>query len=109
MNENPFRKKVFPRLKSIPFSWWKKIQQVAIRGVPDYLGCVNSVFVALEFKKDKHAKLTLLQEQNLKLVHAAKGYARVVYPENFENIYNDLLLISQHGSTIVPQLGEFEC
>ena len=45
-------KVLIPTLKeSFPTSWWLKVPTVSIRGIPDVIGCVNGIFVALEGKR----------------------------------------------------------
>ena len=46
-------------------------------GVPDIIACVNGHFLALEVKTEK-GKVTKLQEENIKAINKAKGFADVV-------------------------------
>lgn len=39
-------------LEAIPKSCWEKIQQVCIRGTPDFVGCVRGHAVVIELKVD---------------------------------------------------------
>lgn len=71
-----------------------KTQQLSIRGTPDYLCCVNGIFVALELKKSKKEKMKdTLQDLNLKKIEKAKGFAFFVYPENWAKVKNLLQAI----------------
>ena len=92
--ETLFKERIRPKLKKIPHSWWEKIQQVGIRGTPDFLGCVCGVFVALELKKDEKSKIDPLQVHKLKLIANAGGVAFVVSPENWEEVYAELLALA---------------
>lgn len=88
--ETKFKLKLRPKLESLPKSNWVKIQQVSIRGVPDFLGCVNGKFVALELKKDGKAPISRLQKHFIDKVNRNKGFARVIYPENMNEILEEL-------------------
>jgi hypothetical protein len=88
--ETKFKEKIFPYLKNLPNSWFTKIQQRAIRGTPDFLGCVNGYFVALELKKDEDEDLDLLQEYNIRNILNAGGCALRVSPENWDEILDIL-------------------
>jgi len=87
--ERKFRNKITPLLKKIPCSWWESIQQVAIRGTPDIIGCVQGRFVALELKSSA-GRPSQLQELKLKKIIDSGGYARVVYPDNFNEVHKEL-------------------
>lgn len=92
--ETKFKEKVLPRLRDLPISWWFKSQQVALRGIPDILGVLSSNFVALELKATPRDKPTALQVKVLRDIELAGGFARVVHPENFEKVFDDLRLLS---------------
>ena len=74
-----------------------KIQQVVLRGTPDFLLCINGVFVALELKKSGMEAPTELQLYNLRKITEARGLALVVYPENWAEVYECLHQISKNG------------
>jgi len=93
--ETLFKNKIRPKLEAIPNSWWVKVQQVSLRGTPDFLGCICGMFVALELKKDAKAPISKLQEHTLMKIAIAGGFSHVVYPENWEEVYERLLNISQ--------------
>lgn len=89
--ETLFKEKIAPLLKALPRSWWLKTQLVAIRGIPDYLGCVNGHFVALELKKSARDNPDALQGWVLEKITQAGGLALKCDPENFEQIYAVLI------------------
>ena len=60
--ETIFKEKVLEELRKMKNSYWIKIQQLSIRGVPDIIGVVNGRFVALELKKSHQEKADKLQE-----------------------------------------------
>lgn len=81
--ETKFREKVDRLLSEIPNACFESIQQKAIRGTPDKIGCVAGVFVALELKSGK-GKATELQQHKLNRFSAAGGIARVLNEENLD-------------------------
>lgn len=92
--ETKFRQKLRAELEEIPNSFWESIQQKAIQGTPDLLGCVNSRFVGLELKASLASKITPLQEHKLSLIRKAGGFGEMVCPENKDDILRELYLFS---------------
>ena len=88
--ETIFRAKVRAKLDLIPNAWFESIQQKAIQGTPDLLGCINGRFVALELKSHAAAKVSALQELKLQKIASAGGVGFVVDPSNWEETYNVL-------------------
>tara|TARA_Y100000593_G_C4235468_1_gene299288 strand:- start:35 stop:283 length:249 start_codon:yes stop_codon:yes gene_type:complete len=74
-------------LREIKNSYWIKIQQVALKGVPDILGTINGRFIALELKIEGD-KADKLQEYVLQEIDKSGGIALVVNPNNFEQAKN---------------------
>lgn len=97
--EKDFKVKVKAFLKTLPNCWHVKIQQVAIAGTPDILCCINGYFVALELKRSEKAKVSALQSHTIHLIMKAGGYAWTLYPENFEEVKQDLIKLSNKGAT----------
>lgn len=93
--ETTFKNRIRPKLKAIPNSWWEKIQQVVICGTPDMIGVINGMFVAIELKKDKKAKIDDLQIHKMNLIEKAGGKCFIAYPENWDEVYSELLLIGR--------------
>ncbi len=58
--------------------------------MPDRIAVINGWFVALEVKASKTAKRAKMQEYVLNTISLAGGYAKFVYPENFEEIKKEL-------------------
>lgn len=85
--ETIFKNKIRPKLEALPNTWVCKIQQVGIRGDPDFVLCVNGIFVALELKKDAKEKADPLQLHKLEKIKNAGGWAFVVHPKNWLEIY----------------------
>lgn len=92
--ETLFRARFQKKLDEIPGSWWESIQQKAIQGTPDILGCVGGAFVALELKATPTSKITALQQLKLGRIDEAGGIAWVVHPENAEDILTILRMVA---------------
>lgn len=93
--ETVFKNRIRPKLNALPNSWWVKIQQVVIRGTPDFLGCVNGTMVALELKKDDVSKISTLQSHNLSKIKKSGGISFIVTPSNWDKVYSELLSLSK--------------
>lgn len=52
--------------------------------------CINGMFVALELKRDAREKADPLQEHNIKKIIAARGLAFLVFPENWQKVFETL-------------------
>ena len=59
-------------------------------GIPDFIGCLNGVFFAIETKAGKN-KPTALQLREIDRIKAAGGYAIVVNEENVDDLKTLLL------------------
>lgn len=94
--ETAFRARIRPKLEALPNTVVMSLQQVALRGDPDLILCCNGRFVALELKRDEKAKVAALQTYKLgKINTQGKGIAFVVYPENWESVYDVLLKVAK--------------
>jgi len=95
--ETKFKNKILPKLKKLPNSYWFVHEAINRRGIPDIIGCVNGVFVGLELKKNeaeanRQTGRIIRQRAEIKRINDAYGFAAIVYPENFEDIYEQLQL-----------------
>jgi hypothetical protein len=72
-----------------------KIQQVALRGIPDFLLCISGYFVAIELKRTAKSPITELQKHNIDKILASGGEAFIVSPENWEEVYVKLKNLSE--------------
>lgn len=88
--ETLFKDRFAPHLKCIPFSYWIKTQMVAVLGIPDFLGCVQGRFVAIELKKDAQTKPSKLQKYVMQKIVEAGGLAFVASPENASEVIEAL-------------------
>lgn len=95
--ESNFKIIVIKFLKTFSNIWFVKISQVATRGTPDFLICLNGVFVAIELKASVKSKISELQKYNLSKIDKACGVAIVAYPENWAEVINILETINNGG------------
>ena len=93
-NETKFKEKVTERLKTFKHTWFVKIQQLSVSGTPDFLICLNGVFIALELKTDI-GKVSKLQEYNLNKIAKCGGISIVLMPQNFDETMAFLDNVSQ--------------
>lgn len=66
-----------------------------VRGIPDLICCINGTFVALELKKseaeaNKSSGRIVLQRRIIRTIKASGGYACITYPENWQEILEDI-------------------
>lgn len=88
--ETVFKERVYPELKSLPYTWVKKINQVALRGLPDFIMCMSGIFAVIELKKSENDQPDSLQEFNLARIAECGGISIVLYPENKDKVINYL-------------------
>lgn len=93
MTEKQFEdRQVKPFLKNLNKCWFFKVHggsMFQVAGIPDIVGVVNGRLIALELKAD-NGKPSPLQLRHLDLIDKAGGYARLVYPRNWEDIKKEL-------------------
>lgn len=98
--EKKFEARITPKLRSIENTWWGTTQPGSIRFLPDKWGCVNGVFVWLELKKSeaeakKKSGRNVMQQHMISVIQATGGYAKFVYPENWEKVYREIQEIAK--------------
>jgi hypothetical protein len=98
--ETKFKERVQKDLDSLRFCAHFKIQQVTLRGIPDFLICLNSRFIAIELKKDEREKPNKLQEWTLHKISHAGGITFVVHPGNWYETFDTLKHLSESGDEI---------
>lgn len=84
-------------LKQIPGLWFFKASERTLAGIPDFIICVNGIFVALELKRDDKSKATKLQEYTLEQINKVGGLGLVVRPDNFDKVMEVLKTIAKGG------------
>lgn len=86
--ESRFKERVARDLKALaPKLWFVKIQQVSIRGIPDFLINANGRFLALELKSNPKSPVSPLQEWTLKEIARTNGIALITFPSNWSDTY----------------------
>ena len=88
--ETIFKEKVYKRLDKIPDLFYEKIQQVALRGTPDIIGCYQGFYFAFELKVGKN-KADALQRYTLGKIGDAGGLKLTVYPKSLDQAIERLL------------------
>lgn len=91
--ETLFKEKVRKQLDALPRSWWVKTQMVSLRGIPDFLGCINGHFVAIELKIDGE-EADPLQAWNLNKIIKAGGLGLEATPSGWGKVYSMLIKLS---------------
>lgn len=93
MTEKDFENKIVKTfLKSLNKCWFFKVHggsMFQVAGIPDIIGVVNGKFIALELKAEKGTP-SQLQLRIIRLIKAAGGYAKVVYPKDWEEVEEEL-------------------
>jgi len=95
--EAAFRKKVVEVLKKLPNTWVVSIQQIAIRGIPDIICCINGCFVGFELKRSLDAKTSELQKWNFTAIVHAGGQIYKLSPESWEETHEELVKLAECG------------
>lgn len=99
MKEKPFELKVREYIRSLG-GWEYKVWAGGVyakAGIPDILACIDGLFIAIEVKSDR-GKPSALQLRNIRVIREAGGYARVLYPKEFQDFKEELnAYISTNG------------
>ena len=93
--EKLFRNRVQKYIDKLPNTYSESIQQVHSGGFPDKLLIINGAFVGLEYKATAKSKVSPLQKYKHEKIRAAGGLVYVTYPENWDEVYTDLLALSR--------------
>ena len=98
-SEKAFSKKVIPRLKQVPNSFWFVPPTRSRRGIPDIIGCVGGQFVAIELKRSgarPDKKRETLQEWVCNAIKDAGGLAFFrATPETIDQIIEHLIMLGE--------------
>ncbi len=92
--ETILKEKVLRDLRSIPDTFWEKINQVSIRGTPDILGSLVGHFVAIELKTDT-GSLDPLQAHKLDEIKKTSAIAIVVRPHSWPDQFESLKTLAK--------------
>ena len=90
--ETVFKERALKDLATIPGAWFFKTQEVARRGIPDIILCLDGLFIGIELKIDGE-KLEPLQEYNLMRIEECGGKSFTAYPNNWKQIFGRLKLM----------------
>jgi hypothetical protein len=89
-------------IRSIPGSYWFRIEsQRTGVGIPDVIGLIRGVFIAIECKRSAKEKPTKIQEFVLKNIAENGGIALVANPDNFRVLLEGLTHFAQTGELAV--------
>lgn len=103
--EAKFYQRVKRDLEKLPHTYFWKTHELSRRGLPDVVACIYGRFIALELKAEK-GRPSVLQLAEIDRINAAMGTARVVYPEEWDGIYQDLVEFCQQMNLLIA--GESE-
>ncbi len=88
--ESYYQKKIIDWIKSTypaAFVWKAAAGSYSQGGIPDICAVINGKFYGFEVKRPENGRLSRLQEQAIKKINAAGGFAAVVsYPEDVQKI-----------------------
>lgn len=97
--ESPFVRRVMSDLKRLtPFV--RKNEAGAVSGWPDVDACIKGKWVSVECKRDKNARPTKLQEYRIAQIKIAGGFAAVVYPENWGEVYAQICKLCEEDENV---------
>jgi len=94
--ESAFKRIVKKRLDATPNLYHFTKEAAALRGIPDIIGCYKGKFFAWELKRsEKEAKKKtgriVLQRHIIELISKSGGIGKIVYPENLDQSFEELL------------------
>lgn len=93
--ETLFQDRIRPLIAGLPKTHVLKIQQVALRGAPDFIAVVNGCSVWMELKRDRRQKAKPLQLYHLRRAESAGAVAMVVCPETWGEAYRFLRRLAE--------------
>lgn len=90
--EKVYENQIKKFLDKLPKTWYFKFWAGPYSkvGIPDIIGCCNGKFFALEVKAE-NGRPSELQKRCINLIQRCGGFARIVYPKDFETLQTDLL------------------
>lgn len=89
--EKNFQARVNKKLKTLKRTWFVKVSDRVKNGIPDVLMCIDGTFVAMELKRSGAHSATPLQRHTLAQILDAGGRTYLVYPENFDLVFEELV------------------
>ena len=94
-SETLLKERVRAKLERIKKCSIIKIQQVAIRGDPDFVLCVNGFSVWVELKRNRREKADPLQYYKLEKHLRDGGYSFILHDENEQDILRFLRKLAE--------------
>lgn len=99
MLESKIQKQIMSLLSSDEHIYIMKLQAGSIRGYPDLCGCRKGLFFGFELKRsEKESKKTtgriVLQKHRINKINKAGGLGRLVHPDNYLEVYQELVTLS---------------
>ena len=89
-------------IRAIPGSYWFRIESTKTGvGIPDVLGLIRGVFIAIECKRSSKEKPTKIQRFVLENIAENGGIAIVANPDNFRAILEGLQHFSNTGEIAI--------
>lgn len=89
--ERDFQKTFIAKVKKIlPNCIVLKNDSKQLQGIPDWLITDEGIAMFFEIKVSQHATRQPNQEYYIDYINEHNGYARFVYPENMEEILNEI-------------------
>jgi len=94
--ESQFKAQVKRKLDAIDGLYFFIKEALALRGIPDIIGCYKGRFFAWELKRSEKEGLKktgriALQRHIIRKIQLAGGEGEIVYPENLEKKLSELL------------------
>lgn len=94
MKEKDLEDKFVKMANSIPGVWiMPKIESPSVRGISDRLGIANGTLLAIEVKVSRNGTYSpraRLQKYFIDCVNKYGGYGTFLYPENFDQVLEDI-------------------
>lgn len=93
--ESRFKARVRKDLEGLNNCYFFKVQQVALRGIPDFIICLSGRFVALELKRSEKERPDPLQQWTLDAIANAGGISFIANPTNWFDTLDVLKHLSE--------------
>lgn len=90
-DEARLTRKILQVFRTLPSSWFERVEQKSINGTPDILGCYRGQMVAIEVKTTR-GRLSKIQEFKLAEIEKAGGLGLVLNEENFMEWFERLII-----------------
>lgn len=82
----------------------RKNMAASIGGIPDVEAVIVGLYFGLECKRDKSSKPTPLQLHTIDRIRRSGGFAEVVYPENWDEVYRKIIELCERAKNVSNHL-----